>query len=86
MTRSYTKFVKRLESIGLRADVEKRALANHVSLRDLYKGGEHEPSIIAARKSVYAWLKNKKGRGNNEIARLFDRSNSSISKMTRNGG
>lgn len=83
MSRSYTRFVSRLEAIALKIDVEKRSLSYHVSLRDLYEGADRSPSVIAARRAVYLWLKKYKKRGNNEIARLFDRSNGSISRLTR---
>jgi hypothetical protein len=85
MTRSYSKFVRRLEEIGLHAEVEKRALKLHVSLRDLYEGRDRAPSIGAARRAVYTWLINE-GKGLNEIARLFDRAPSGVSKLTNNRG
>jgi DNA-binding CsgD family transcriptional regulator len=82
MKRSFTKFVARLEAIGLHAKIEKHALALHVTLRDLYLGPGRAPSITAARRSIYLWLL-KEGKGNNEIARLFDRAPSGILKLTR---
>jgi hypothetical protein len=82
MKRSFTKFVARLDSIGLRPDVEKRSLSHHVSLQDLYEGTDRAPSIVAARRDVYTWLM-KKGKGNNEIARLFDRAPSGVQRLTR---
>ena len=85
MSRSYTKFVTRLEAVALRADVEKRALSYNVTLAELYEGADRAPSVVAARRAVYLWLKKYKKRGNNEIARLFDRSNASISRLTRSG-
>lgn len=80
--RSFTRFVRRLELIGLRVDIEQRALKLHVSLQDLYEGPDRAPSISAARKAVYIWLMDK-GKGGNEIARLFDRAPNSVWKMTR---
>lgn len=71
MTRSYKKFLARLREIGLLGPIEKRALALHVSLRDLYSGPARAPSIAAARRAVYLWLM-KEGLGLNEVARLFD--------------
>ena len=82
MTRSFSKFVDRLDSMGLRAGVESRALKLHVTLQDLYQGGGRAPSIAAARRAVYSWLA-KEGQGNNEIARLFDRAPSGVMKLMR---
>ena len=80
MTRSFTKFYVRIEAIGLRAGIEKRARTHHVTLRDLYDGPNRAPSITAARRAVYRWLTDE-GKGNNEIARLFDRTPSSVSNL-----
>jgi hypothetical protein len=82
--RSFGKFVLRLQDIGLHGKIEKRALALHVSLRDVYEGsgGRLPQSIAAARRSIYLWLL-KQGKGNNEIARLFDRAPSGVLKLTR---
>lgn len=84
MKRSFLKFTQRLTVVDLRAEVEKRALTSHVSLLALYEGADRAPSNIAARRDVYTWLM-KKGFGNNEIARLFDRAPSGVSKLI-NGG
>lgn len=78
--RSFDKFVKRLREADLLQEIDKRIGATHVSLRDLYEGPGHAPSVRQARKNVYAWLM-KKGKGNNEIARLFDRAPSGIGKL-----
>jgi len=80
--RSFKKFVKRLQETGLLHAIDKRIGASHVSLRDLYEGPGRAPSIHQARKNIYAWLM-KEGKGNNEIARLFDRAPSGIWKMIR---
>jgi hypothetical protein len=80
--RSFTKFVDRLEEIGLLKKIEIRALQVHVSLRDLYLGPGKAPSIAAARRAIYLWLI-EEGKGNNEIARLFDRAPSGVLKLTR---
>lgn len=80
MKRSYSKFQKRIEEIGLFAEVERRAKKMNVSIASLYEG-PRVPSISAARKSIYTWLMAKKGMGNNEVARLFDRAPSGIAKM-----
>jgi len=77
--RVYPDFVSRLASSGLLADVEKRTMSFHVTLRDLYEGGGAS-SIIDARREVYAWLQGQ-GKSINEIARLFDRAPSGIHKM-----
>ena len=82
MTRSYPGFLERLKEIGLRTEVEARSLKLHVSLRQLYEGQGREPSLAAARRSVYRWLM-KEGKGINEIARLFDRAPSGVLKLTR---
>lgn len=82
MTRSFKKFLARLDEIDLRRGVESRSVKMHVTLRDLYEGGGREPSIAAARRVVYVWLM-KEGRGLNEIARLFDRAPSGVAKLTR---
>lgn len=79
--RSYAKFVKRLEGIGMLSTVEARALKLHVSLRDLYEGPDRAQSIVAARRAVYQWLL-KEGKSVNEVARLFDRAPSGVWKMT----
>lgn len=80
-TRSFKKFTARLDAIGLRSKIEKRALALHVSLEELYDG-PHAPSIIAARRAVYLWLM-KEGKSINEVARLFDRSANGVWKLAR---
>ena len=54
--RSFNKFVVRLESIGVRAKVEKYALSYRITLRELYEGPNRAPSITAARRDVYPWL------------------------------
>ena len=77
--RSFVKFSKRLSDVGLLKAIEARAMKLHVSLRDLYEGPA-APSITAARRSVYAWLASE-GKGNNEIARLFDRAPSGVFKL-----
>lgn len=82
MRRSFQKFETRLEAIGLRQKIEKRALVLHISLRDLYEGPDRAPSIAAARRDVYLWLI-REGKGNNEIARLFDRAPSGVMKLMR---
>jgi DNA-binding CsgD family transcriptional regulator len=82
MKRSFAQFVKRLGAVGLLKGVEDRALALHVSLQELYGGPNRAPSIVAARRAVYLWLM-KEGKGNNEIARLFDRAPNSVWKLTR---
>ncbi len=80
MKRSYPKFVKRLATVGLLAGIEERAMAHHVSLRELYEANGAS-SIVAARRDVYLWLK-KEGKNGNEIAKLFDRALSGVQKMT----
>ena len=82
MKRSFQKFTARLDKIGLRSEIEERALAHRISLRDLYEGPSRAPSIAIARKAVYAWLM-KGGKGLNEVARLFDRAPSGVVKMTK---
>jgi len=79
--RSFAKFTARLSEIGLLAGVERRALVLHVSLRDLYEGPA-APSTAAARRAVYSWLASQ-GKGNNEIARLFDRAPSGVMKLLK---
>lgn len=81
MKRSFDKFTAKLEAIGLRGTIEGRALAMQVSLRELYEGRDRAPSIVAARRAVYKWLL-RKGKGLNEVARLFDRAPSGVSKLT----
>jgi hypothetical protein len=80
--RSFSKFVARLDAIGLHVKIETRALQLHVSLRDLYAGQGRVPSIAVARRAVYLWLV-KEGMGYNGIARLFDRAPNSVWKLTR---
>jgi hypothetical protein len=82
LKRSFGKFVLRLQDIGLAGKVEARARRAHVSLRDLYEGPGRAPSINAARRDVYIWLFTQ-GKGNNEIARLFDRAPSGVLKLIR---
>lgn len=77
--RSFKEFTARLSEIGLLAGTEMRSLALHVSLNDLYEGPA-APSVTAARRAVYTWLASQ-GKGNNEIARLFDRAPSGIFKL-----
>jgi len=83
--RSYGKFIKRIDSIGLLKGAESRCRAFHISLRDLYEGQGRTPSIASARRAVYRWLRDG-GKSINEIARLFDRAPSGIMKMTRAPG
>lgn len=80
--RSYSSFLERLKEIGLRAEVEARALKLHVSLRQLYEGQGRAPSLATARRFVYLWLM-KEGKGINEVARLFDRAPSGVMKLTK---
>ncbi len=81
MKRSFSKFVSRLEAIGLKEDVEELARASHVTLRALYDGPP-ESSIVAARRAAYAWLLGE-GKSHSEVARLFDRALNGVMKMTR---
>jgi hypothetical protein len=81
MNRSFQTFVRRLNKIELRETLEKRAARLHVSLRDLYEG-PREASISAARRDVYLWLSGR-GKGINEIARMFDRAPSGVLKLMR---
>jgi hypothetical protein len=83
--RSFAKFVARLEEIDLRRGVESCSVKMHVTLRELYEGEGRETSIAAARRVVYLWL-SKEGKGINEIARLFDRAPSGVTKLMREKG
>lgn len=80
--RSFQRFVRELDKIRLRQMLEKRALKLHVSLRDLYEGPGRAPSISSARRAIYLWLQ-ERGKGINEIARLFDRAPSGVMKLMR---
>lgn len=82
MTRSFQKFLKRIDSVGFRGELEKRALKAHVTLQELYEGPDRAPSIAAARRVVYTWLM-KNGKGLNEVARIFDRSAGGVAKLTK---
>jgi hypothetical protein len=84
MKRSFQKFVAKLEAIGLHQKLERRALAFHISLRDLYEGRDKAPSIAAARRDAYLWLM-KDGKGLNEVARLFDRAPSGVARLLLRG-
>lgn len=81
MKRSFDKFTQRLEAIGLHGQIQERAVKLHVSLRDLYEG-PRAPSIVRARRAVYVWLI-KQGKGVNEVARIFDRTPSTISNLKK---
>jgi hypothetical protein len=81
--RSFRAFVHRLEEIGLLWEIKSRIQTYHVSLRDLYEGEGRSPSIREARKMIYTWLMKEKYKGNNEVARLFDRAPSGIGKLIR---
>ena len=85
MRRSFAKFVARLEEIDLRRGVESCSVKMHVTLRELYEVEGRETSIAAARRVVYLWL-SKEGKGINEIARLFDRAPSGVTKLMREKG
>ncbi len=85
MKRSFHKFCTRLEEAGLYSQVLERTLEQHVSLIDLYEGPVRAPSIAAARRDVYAWLM-RKGKGLNEVARLFDRAPSGVLKLVSGAG
>ena len=82
MERSFKTFSYRLKSIGLRDEIEKRALKQNITLRELYEGPDRAPSVVAARQAIYTWLSTR-GKGINEIARIFDRHPSGILKMLR---
>lgn len=83
MKRSFKKFIARLDAIGLRAKIEKQAIALHVSLSELYEGTDRAPrSIAAARRSIYLWLMGE-GKSYNEVAKLFDRSPHGVWKVTK---
>jgi len=82
MKRSFEKFSERLEAVGLYSQVLERTLKRHVSLIELYEGPVKAPSIAAARRDVYKWLMGK-GKGLNEVARLFDRAPSGIVKLVK---
>ena len=82
MKRSFANFVKRLDAIKFREKIEKRSVALHVSLEDLYAGVGRSQSITVARRSVYLWLV-EQGFSINEVARLFDRSASGVWKMVK---
>jgi hypothetical protein len=84
MKRSFERFEMRLYESGLHDEVQKRTLKLHVSLRELYEGPARAPSIAAARRDVYKWLMGK-GKGLNEVARLFDRMPSGILKLQGRG-
>lgn len=81
MKRSFSKFAARLDELGLLNQVEKMALKHRVTMKNLYGQG-YAPSVVAARRAVYAWLRDQ-GKGNNEIARLFDRAQSGVSKLMK---
>jgi hypothetical protein len=82
MKRSFTKFLARLDAIGLREKIEKRSLSFHVSLEELYEGAGRASSISAARREIYSWLI-QEGKSINEVARLFDRAPNGVWKMTK---
>ena len=82
MKRSFPKFLTRLDAIKFRDKIEKRSIALHVSLEDLYAGAGRAQSIAAARRDVYSWLV-EEGFSINEVARLFDRSPNGVWKMTK---
>lgn len=81
--RSFQRFVRKLDKMGLRKALEERAIDLHVSLRDLYGDGSRgTTSISAARREVYLWLQ-KQGKGINEIARLFDRAPNGVWRLVQ---
>lgn len=81
MTRSFSKFERRLRDADLYDKLERLSLSKHVSLRDLYEA-PRMISIRIARRAAYLWLM-KRGKSVNEIALLFDRAPSGIHRMTR---
>lgn len=82
--RSYERFAARLTEIGLFNQIAAQARQQHITVRELYEGSNRgAPSVNRARKAIYAWLRDKKGKGNNEIARLFDRAPSGIARMLK---
>lgn len=80
MKRSFKAFEERVRANGLHAEITKRALAHHVTLQELYEGVDRAPSVAAARRAVYSWLA-KRGKGANEIARMFDRAPNGVARM-----
>ena len=82
MKRSFAMFLKRLDAIKFRDKIEKRSVALHVSLEDLYAGVGRSQSITVARRAVYLWLV-EQGFSINEVARLFDRSPNGVWKMVK---
>lgn len=81
MRRSYKRFTARLEKDGLLEEVVELANEYHVSLLRIYQDSSL-PSVVSARLNVYRHLSSK-GYGNNEIARMFDRAQSGVSKLMR---
>lgn len=80
--RSFRAFEERIRASGLYTEITKRALVYHVSLQELYEGTNRAPSIMAARRAVYTWLA-KRGKGGNEIARMFDRAQNGVAALLR---
>lgn len=80
MKRSFKRFVTRIDAVQLLSEIESRAFAFHVSLRELYEGPDRAPSIVSARRAVYKWLVSR-GKSLNEVARLFDRAPNGIWKL-----
>jgi hypothetical protein len=85
MKRSFDKFLVRLGESGLIDKIEARALSAHVSMRELYEGPDRAPSIAGARRDIYKWLM-ERGKGLNEVARLFDRAPNGVFKLVRGTG
>jgi len=82
--RSFKRFETKLRKASLFGSIRSRATKMHVSLRELYEGNVRPtPSIAAARRDVYVWLHDTKGKSVNEIARLFDRAPSGVLRMVK---
>lgn len=81
MKRSFERFSDRLKANGLYTGANKICSENYVSLCVVYDGGK-APSVVAARRAVYVWMSGR-GMGNNQIARMFDRAKSGVSKSLK---
>lgn len=67
-----------VEETGLFADLKAICLRHHVTLRDVYLDTKG-PTVYAARLEVWWWLYSTIKKSTFEIARLFDRDDSTIS-------
>lgn len=79
---TYACFLVYLDEIGLIDELRAICRAHHVSLRDIYLDARG-PTSTAARMQAWWWLVAVKRKSQSEVARMFDRDDTSIGYAVR---